>query len=167
MALHFLAQRPRPGLAVPLFNARVQASAVACPSWARFSSPRSTPGSNCAAGTRATVRRGAQRADRPTAIHRQRPREDAQGPSPPRPACPRNGSAALLRAGHSTTAALAGVDRAGVDLAGVDLAGVDLAGVDLARIAAQSRDTRISTLVEHYIRPREALQVTSSRYLGL
>ena len=71
---------------------------------------------------------------------------------PAAPGCPRNGSAALLRAGHSTTAALAGVD---------------LAGVDLARIAAQSRDTRISTLVEHYIRPLEALQVTSSRDLGL
>lgn len=52
-----------------------------------------------------------------------------------------------LRAGHATTAAMA--------------------GVDLARIAAQTRHTRISTLVEHYIRPLEALQVTSSRDLGL
>lgn len=52
-----------------------------------------------------------------------------------------------LRAGHATTAAMA--------------------GVDLARIAAQTRHTRISTLVEHYIRPLEAIQVTSSRYLGL
>lgn len=52
-----------------------------------------------------------------------------------------------LRAGHATTAAMA--------------------GVDLARIAAQTRHTRISTLVEHYIRPLEALQVTSSRNLGL
>lgn len=52
-----------------------------------------------------------------------------------------------LRAGHATTAALAGV------------------GLD--RIAAQTRHTRISTLVEHYIRPLEAMQVTSSRDLGL
>lgn len=48
-----------------------------------------------------------------------------------------------LRAGQATTAAIA--------------------GVDLARIAAQTRHTRISTLVEHYIRPLEALQLTSSR----
>lgn len=52
-----------------------------------------------------------------------------------------------LRAGHATAAAMA--------------------GVDLARIVAQTRHTRISTLVEHYIRPLEALQVTSSRDLGL
>jgi len=50
-----------------------------------------------------------------------------------------------LRAGHATTAA---------------------AGVGLDRIAAQTRHTRISTLVEHYIRPLEAMQVTSSRDLG-
>ena len=52
-----------------------------------------------------------------------------------------------LRAGHATTAAMAGV------------------GLD--RIAAQTRHSRISTLVEHYIRPLEAMQVTSSRDLGL
>lgn len=52
-----------------------------------------------------------------------------------------------LRAGHATTAAMNGV------------------GLD--RIAAQTRHTRISTLVEHYIRPLEAMQVTSSRDLGL
>ena len=52
-----------------------------------------------------------------------------------------------LCAGHATTAAMA--------------------GVDLARIAAQTRHRRISTLIEHYIRPLEALQVTSSRDLGL
>ncbi|GAA3836419.1 tyrosine-type recombinase/integrase [Nocardioides panacisoli] len=52
-----------------------------------------------------------------------------------------------LRAGHATTAAMAGV------------------GLD--RIAAQTRHSRISTLVEHYIRPLEAMEVTSSRDLGL
>lgn len=52
-----------------------------------------------------------------------------------------------LRAGHATTAALAG------------------AGLD--RIATQTRHSRISTLVEHYIRPLEAMQVTTSRDLGL
>lgn len=52
-----------------------------------------------------------------------------------------------LRAGHATTAAMA--------------------GVDLARIAAQTRHTRISTLVEHYIRPLDAMRVTTSRDLGL
>jgi len=52
-----------------------------------------------------------------------------------------------LRAGHATTAALAGV------------------GLD--RIAAQTRHRRISTLIQHYIRPMEALQTTSSRDLGL
>jgi hypothetical protein len=51
------------------------------------------------------------------------------------------------RAGHATTAAMGGVEP--------------------ARIAAQTRDRRISTLIEHYIRPHEALQVTSSRSLGL
>lgn len=52
-----------------------------------------------------------------------------------------------VRAGLATTAALAGV------------------GVD--RIAAQTRHRRISTLIQHYIRPMEALQTTSSRDLGL
>jgi len=52
-----------------------------------------------------------------------------------------------LRAGHATSAALAGV------------------GVE--RIAAQTRDKRIDVLIERYIRPVEALRVTSSRDLGL
>ena len=52
-----------------------------------------------------------------------------------------------LRAGHATTAALAGV------------------GLD--RIAAQTRHRRLSTLIERYIRPLEALHTTSSRDLGL
>ena len=37
----------------------------------------------------------------------------------------------------------------------------------LDRIAAQTRHSRTSTLVEHYIRPLEAMKVTSSRDLGL
>jgi integrase len=52
-----------------------------------------------------------------------------------------------LRAGHATTAALA--------------------GVSLDRIAAQTRHRRLSTLIERYIRPMEAPQLTSSRDLGL
>lgn len=52
-----------------------------------------------------------------------------------------------LRAGHATTAAVAGV------------------GVD--RIAAQTRHRRIDILIDRYIRPAQALQATSSRYLGL
>lgn len=52
-----------------------------------------------------------------------------------------------LRAGHATTAALAGV------------------GVE--RIAAQTRHRRIDVLIERYIRPIQALQTTSSRDLGL
>jgi integrase len=52
-----------------------------------------------------------------------------------------------LRAGHATSAALAGV------------------GVD--RIAAQTRHRRIDILIERYIRPVQALQTTSSRDLGL
>lgn len=52
-----------------------------------------------------------------------------------------------LRAGHATSAALAGV------------------GVD--RIAAQTRHRRIDVLIERYIRPIEALRTTSSRDLGL
>ena len=51
-----------------------------------------------------------------------------------------------LSAGHATNAALAGV------------------GLD--RIAAQSRHSRISTLVEHYIRPLEAMKVTSAATSG-
>ena len=50
------------------------------------------------------------------------------------------------RAGHATEAALAGV------------------GID--RIAAQTRHRRLFTL-ERYIRPAQALQLTSSRDLGL
>lgn len=52
-----------------------------------------------------------------------------------------------LRAGHATTAAMAGV------------------GID--RIAAQTRHRSITTLIEHYIRPTQALETTSSRDLGL
>lgn len=52
-----------------------------------------------------------------------------------------------LRAGHATEAALAGV------------------GID--RIAAHTRHRRLSTLLECYIRPGQALQLTSSRDLGL
>lgn len=52
-----------------------------------------------------------------------------------------------LRAGHATSAALAGV------------------GVE--RIAAQTRHKRIDVLIERYIRPIEALRTTSSRDLGL
>lgn len=50
-----------------------------------------------------------------------------------------------LRAGHATTAARAGLDR----------------------IAAQTRHRRLAVLIEHYIRPAEALQTTISAHLGL
>lgn len=52
-----------------------------------------------------------------------------------------------LRAGHATAAAVA--------------------GVALDRIAAQTRNKRLSTLMERYIRPAQALEYTSSRDLGL
>lgn len=52
-----------------------------------------------------------------------------------------------LRAGHATTAAVA--------------------GVSLDRIAAQTRHKRLSTLLERYIRLAQALDLTSSRDLGL
>ena len=52
-----------------------------------------------------------------------------------------------LRAGHVTSAAVA---RVSVD-----------------RIAAQTRLRRIDVLIEHYIRPIDALQTTSSKDLGL
>ena len=52
-----------------------------------------------------------------------------------------------LRAGHATTAALA--------------------GVPLHRIAAQTRHKDIGVLVNRYIRPLEALAETSSKDLGL
>jgi integrase len=52
-----------------------------------------------------------------------------------------------LRAGHATSAALAGI------------------GID--RIAAQTRHRRIDILIDRYIRPAHALQTTSSRDLGL
>lgn len=52
-----------------------------------------------------------------------------------------------LRAGHATTAAAA--------------------GVALDRIALQTRHKRLFTLIERYIRPAQALEVTSSRDLGL
>jgi integrase len=52
-----------------------------------------------------------------------------------------------LRAGHATTAAMA--------------------GAPLDRIAAQTRHRDVSTLVQHYIRPIDAMANTSSRSLGL
>lgn len=52
-----------------------------------------------------------------------------------------------LRAGHATEAALN--------------------GVAIDRIAAQTRHRRLSTLLERYIRPAQALQLTTSRDLGL
>ena len=52
-----------------------------------------------------------------------------------------------LRAGHATEAARA--------------------GVPLDRIAAQTRHQRPATLLERYIRPAQALQMTSSNELGL
>ena len=52
-----------------------------------------------------------------------------------------------LRAGHATTAALA--------------------GVSLDRIAAQTRHKDLTVLVNRYIRPIQALENTSSRDLGL
>jgi hypothetical protein len=39
--------------------------------------------------------------------------------------------------------------------------------VSLDRIAAQTRHKRLSTLLERYIRPAQALDLTSSRDLGL
>lgn len=56
-------------------------------------------------------------------------------------------SAHSLRAGHATTAAMA--------------------GVPLSRIAAQTRHKDLAVLVNRYIRPLEALSATSSRDLGL
>jgi integrase len=52
-----------------------------------------------------------------------------------------------LRAGHATTAAAA--------------------GVPLDRIALQTRHKRLSTLIDRYIRPAQALEATSSKDLGL
>jgi integrase len=52
-----------------------------------------------------------------------------------------------LRAGHATSAAVA--------------------GVALDRIAAQTRHQRLSTFIERYIRPAQAMEYTSSRGLGL
>ncbi len=52
-----------------------------------------------------------------------------------------------LRAGHATTAAMA--------------------GVPLTRIAAQTRHKDLGVLVNRYIRPMEALATTSSKDLGL
>ncbi|MGH9247969.1 MAG: tyrosine-type recombinase/integrase [Acidimicrobiales bacterium] len=52
-----------------------------------------------------------------------------------------------LRAGHATTAALA--------------------GVPLGRIAGQTRHKDLTVLVNRYIRPLEALATTSSKDLGL
>ncbi|WP_169799247.1 tyrosine-type recombinase/integrase [Nocardioides jensenii] len=52
-----------------------------------------------------------------------------------------------LRAGHATTAAVN--------------------GVSIDRIAAQTRHRDLGTLLNHYIRPAEAMATTSSRDLGL
>ena len=52
-----------------------------------------------------------------------------------------------LRAGHATTAAAA--------------------GVPLDRIAAQTRHRHLKVLIEHYLRPMDALSITTSRDLGL
>lgn len=52
-----------------------------------------------------------------------------------------------LRAGHATSAALA--------------------GISIDRIAAQTRHRRVDILIDRYIRPVQALQTTSSKDLGL
>jgi len=52
-----------------------------------------------------------------------------------------------LRAGHATTAAAN--------------------GASVERIAAQTRHRDLNTLIEHYIRPPDALTNTTSRTLGL
>lgn len=56
-------------------------------------------------------------------------------------------TAQSLRAGHATSAAMA--------------------GVPLDRIAAQTRHRDLATLVNSYIRPITSMQTTSSRHLGL
>lgn len=56
-------------------------------------------------------------------------------------------SAHSLRAGHATSAALA--------------------GISIDRIAAQTRHRRVDILIDRYIRPVQALQNTSSKDLGL
>lgn len=52
-----------------------------------------------------------------------------------------------LRAGHATTAAVA--------------------GVPVEKIAAQTRHRQINILIQHYIRPAQTLQHSSSQHLGL
>lgn len=52
-----------------------------------------------------------------------------------------------LRAGHATTAAVN--------------------GAPIDRIAAQTRHRDVGTLLNHYIRPAEAMATTTSRDLGL
>lgn len=52
-----------------------------------------------------------------------------------------------LRAGHATTAAVA--------------------GVPIDQIAAQTRHREINVLIQHYIRPAQVLQRSSSQHLGL
>ena len=63
-----------------------------------------------------------------------------------------------LRAGHATTAAINGapIDR---------IAAINGAPID--RIAAQTRHRDLGTLLNHYIRPAEALATTTSGDLGL
>ena len=98
----------------------------------------------------------ARRAVHP-ALLRQR-QHPGTAPATPSPGCSRTraGDAGLpaeritahsLRAGHATTAALA--------------------GVHLDRIAAQTRHKDLSVLLTRYIRPLEALTSTTSRDLGL
>ena len=79
--------------------------------------------------------------------HRRHGRPGPQDPRRGRRPAQRPDQRNSLRAGHVTSAAMAGV------------------GVD--QIAAQTRHRRIDVLIEHYIRPVEALRTTSSRDLGL
>lgn len=83
----------------------------------------------------------------PATPHRARPRPDAPRPSEAAGLDGTRITAHSMRAGHATTAALA--------------------GVSLDRVAAQTRHKDIGVLVNRYIRPVLALENTSSKDLGL
>ena len=83
-----------------------------------------------------------------------------------RPTISGNAVARIIR-GRAGAAGLSTTGITGHSLRTCHAASAALAGIGVERIAAQTRDRRIDVLIERYIRPIEALRITTSRDLGL
>ena len=80
---------------------------------------------------------------------------------------PRDAAGVAAAVRHATAAGLPSAQISGHSLRAGHVTSAAMAGVGVDRIAAQTRHRRIDVLIEHYIRPVDALRTTSSRDLGL